>query len=323
MSITLKRIWSASPEDLQLILQTADRTLTGNLGYDRATVAIIYYNSGQLAPQDEKWVAWPGFVEAMSSSSSLEEGLKALKRPFVLLVLALYGSFSCGWSSAASNAGRAFGISAIDIAGEAAGSAAYDVVSNVTKRITGDRAIFATEEIFAFTITATTSSATYDAIENAAQLPGATPESIGMAAAEASWQAVIKRQSLIQDKIKRINLEDKDFNPIEIVNELLAVDLSPVIPKARCYYLYRIQQMLQVIPENTDLSEKFNTAVEKYGCDIILEHEPTEPLTEKGLGPLTSKVGEDAEKHLRALIGHLMGRPPTEKEVMHRLLALE
>ena len=266
-----------------------------------------------LTPADTIWPQFPNFARMMTFST-LEGGLGVLKRPFILSILTLYGSFSAA-GDAAGNAGRGVGRSA---AGSAAKSATYNAAESAAYNVAGWAAVRAAGTAAG----GAASTASWGAAGSISRLPKATSESIGRAAAEGAWKVVIEKQPQIQDSIGRITFEDKDFDPIQIINGLLQADLTPIISRARCYYLYQIWKMLQVIPENEDLSKKFNKAVEKYECKDIFSEVPGEPLASEGLNLLTSRVGEDAEKALRTLVGEYLGRPPNGEEMMQRLLQL-
>ena len=319
------------------------RALSENPSHNRATIAIIYYNSGQLASQDGKWVAWPKFVEAMSSSSSLEEGLKALKTPFILSLLTLYGFFRVShfttkdavYEATHDSVGQNFWDDSGSYTYNAAYYIAHDVVDDVIWTATADtvegnkiRGGFnATGKAAYYAVRGIVYNTAYDAAytvaRDVAQLSEVTPENVGKAAAEVTCKMLIENQAQIEASISRIGFRDKDFDPLQIVNDLLRVDLSLIIPRERCYYLYMISVMLQNIPTNRGLSNQFDTLVKKYGCgDIFADVVGDEPITSEGLNYLTSRVGEEPERALRALIGEYLGRPPTKQEVMQRLLQL-
>ena len=324
MSVTLREVWKASPEDLEAILNTEGRTSSDKPGLNRAAVAIIYYNAGMLDDKDRKWLEWPGFVEAMSSTSSLTEGFKALKRPFIVLLLTLYASGNITWGAIAEPVSNNTGDVDKDATFKAADVAVGRDIWRINRLVESVVGTHAESEIVfdssekAHPLQSIVRTVVRDAVRD----PKATPGSVAKAAAEMVWRITLEKQPEIRAFVENIAYKNKAFRPDEIVNKLLHIDLSKAIPKARCYHLYMISRMLQVIPPNANLSEELNNTIQKYGCDIILEHEPTEPFTARGLSPLTSKIGEDTEKNLRALIGRLIGRPPTEEEVMQRLLHL-
>ena len=327
-----------SPKDLEAILNTEGRTLSDNPGLNRATVAIIYYNSGQLDLYDREWVKWPGFAEAMSSTLTLYEGLDALRRPFILPLLSLDASFSTAVNAsvhAIIDAGRDVPmVAARDAANVAAGgnvaNAIYGAAWKILPNPSRDEEHNVHHSDLGFHIEGLIYKAykiAYSLAEKAADKADekvaerGIPRDSGIAAAEAAWQVVLEKQPQIQAIINQAEIKrtNPDADPVQIITDLLGIDLSPVVPKVRCYYLYMISKMLQVIPKNADLSDKFNKTVEKYGCGVIFEHEP---LTEKELSTSTSEIGESTETIPQTPIGRVGGRPPSEEEIIQRLLQL-
>lgn len=305
MSVTLEQIWSAPPKEIQRVLREAKRESSGHLNRDRATVAILYHSHQQLAPEDEKWVPWLGSVETLSSASSLKEKLKNLERSFVDLLLTTY--YSLYLNSAYRNTNM-FGSldralrTIIKPISNIAAAKAYS--ENPSLRMIGREAIGA---------------ASLDRVSVPA---GATQAEIDNARTKGYWRVTLSHQHEMQNVMSSVPLDLKDFDPIQIINNLLSTSLRGATPIRLCYYLYMISKMIQIIPPNEDLSTRLAKISAKYGCSEIFAELPAEPLTEKGLSPLTSKVGEEAENALRALIGGLVGRPPTEEEVIQRLLQL-
>lgn len=335
MSVTLLQIWSAPIPFLKQALGSVDRTFSNNLNLDKATVAIIYYNEGMLAPEDAVWAALPNFADVMSSAPSVEEGLRILRRPFILPLLILGGSFGLAVDAAVNDAYDValdvIGEDGASIAGYAAGEAAGTITEDIARNAAGEAAGNTARDVTPFVAGEAVETAVWETVEEAtveiARLPGATPESIGRAAAGFVWAIVIARQPQIQNVIEtRVITENKSFDPVKIVNDLLNSDLTNVIPKARCYYLYMVSQALQAISsplnEQEDLWTKLNEIIQEYGCSAVFAEVPAEPLTVKGLSPLTSKFGEEGEAFLRSTIGGYVGRPPTEEEVIQRLLRL-
>lgn len=87
--VTLDNIFALSQADIARVLSTQGLSLTPrdeknpseakNLNRDRAIAAMIYYNSKMITlPQDKDIIKNPSFLMAMSSVSSLQEGLSLL-----------------------------------------------------------------------------------------------------------------------------------------------------------------------------------------------------------------------------------------------------
>lgn len=320
--VSLLQIWSAPIPFLKQALESVGRTFSNNLNRDKATVAIIYYNEGMLTPEDAYWVSQSQFVTAMSSTQSLEEGLEILRRPFVLLLLDLYGSFfeavNDVWNISEDD--PQIEITMMNIAGNVIRDAVALIIFYVVGETVMDTARRTTSEIV--------DMKAYNAASSIVKPPGTSLESIATAAADAAWRVIISQQPQIETGISQIEFTSRAFSPRDVVSYLLSIDLTRVIPIARCFYLHRIGQMLTMLApytqnsKETDLSAQFDAAVQKYGCGEVLAEVPATPFTGKGLSPLTSKIGPDEEAALRRLFGEYVGRPPTEEEVLQRLLAL-
>ena len=302
-TVSLQSIWEAPLQDLKRILQEANWEPSGNINYDRASVATIYYHSGMLKPEDRQWVARQDFDQVMSNAPSLEEGIKQLEKPFQRLLLTLYASFII-----------LRGVSRLNMRGP---------LSAILRNVVGINTIHSIERAHTWSQTWVNiehmATKTYRENKEELQLPGATAEQIESAATENAWRIIIDNQAEIRSMISQIPLSNRAFNPVQVVNDLLRIDLSNVPQVPRCYYLYMISKMLQTIPLNKDLSARLTDTIDRYGCVEVFSEVPAEPLTAKGLSPLTSKVGEESEKALRALIGGLVGRPPTDSEILKRL----
>ncbi len=65
MSITLHQIWTTPVASLTPVLQAGGRSSSGDAGLDRIIVTTLYYNAGQLAETDRKWLRYPNFNTVM------------------------------------------------------------------------------------------------------------------------------------------------------------------------------------------------------------------------------------------------------------------
>ena len=136
-----------------------------------------------------------------------------------------------------------------------------------------------------------------------------------------SWKETIKADTVIQSKMVDIEIEDLPFNPSAVITDtgLLDVDISSLIPMVRCWYLYSMWELLQLIPFNKELNAKLQTLIDEHKCRDIF-NPVIIPLS---LSPLLRETHGDTALALRTLVGEYSSREPTREEVMQRLLKME
>ncbi|CAH6418508.1 DNA polymerase family X [uncultured virus] len=79
MSVTLTQIWAADSEALAPLLESQNLTSAGDVGSDRVTAAILYYNMGMLAAEAQGYVADPRFADVMRVADDLQQGIQELR----------------------------------------------------------------------------------------------------------------------------------------------------------------------------------------------------------------------------------------------------
>ena len=145
-----------------------------------------------------------------------------------------------------------------------------------------------------------------------------SPENIGRTVVLATWKDVIKADNVIQSKTTSINVKIGKFNPITIVANLLDVDISLVIPMAKCFYLYSVWELLQLMPANEELDAKLQELITTYKCGDIFK--PV--IIPLSLSPLVHNIDQYTAFGLRDIVQNYNSRPPTREEVMERLLKM-
>lgn len=330
MSITLAHIWSSNETQLRPILQSQGRPLSGDLGLDRATAAIIYHNAGLLAAADQHWVAYPAFATTMATVATLEIGLHQLQVPFVTKLLQLQAilRIACIHArvSAALDNPFPFTFSIRVAAAITAGHAALKAAQNAVAEAAGSDApliSWDTDGIWGWSwagIRLPISTAMHIPVIRAARdAPGTTPQSIANIIAHEIWHVILGFDAQIRSDM--LPFEDKEYDPIVLLDTLLRADLSAMIPIARCFYLWSINEMMEVIPPSDALNTLFDAAVRKYSCEEIFRWVQVAIIV-PDLSPITAGIHGGTSVGLKALIGDYVGRPPTHEEVISRLLAL-
>lgn len=283
MSVTLTTIWTADAEQLQVVLQTQGRNVSANLGRDRAIVALIYYNAGNLTGPEAKWVAHPDFVTVMSAASTLEAGLVILMRPLVNKILALSLSLEIAWEAGTmDNIGDVYR-DEDEGADEDAMTAGWNAVGNVIDAPLKALLEISVEDYYTYFFSQflkdlreevhEQTAATLDALDEDAK----TPEILGYVAAQAAWKAMIGLESKMAAGVSTLPMTLKPFDPITGVAPLLQLDLVAMVSNGRCYYLLTLWEMLGLIPavpEREKLLEQLQALVVKYDCQDILPRHP-------------------------------------------------
>lgn len=91
----------------------------------------------------------------------------------------------------------------------------------------------------------------------------------------------------IQELVNALPLQVKIFDPLAILAKLLSVDLSKLNPTIRCFYLYSLYELLNLLPTEAIRRSQLEELVTAYGCSEIF----TPPIIE---APFLVGLGEAA-----------------------------
>ena len=300
MSVTLAQIWAASADELEPILHSAQRELTGNLNYDRATVALIYYNANMLV--ERNIVAKPDFVAVMERTSTLNEGIDILtaseRKQFYTTLLALCLSMRDADKTTLNLLNLRAGIPAFtDIdrrsPAEPREIAAGYGVAIALEVITG----FVDKPPQLLSVPERLNSLKYVrndvSMADVARLNAAVPVKPTNFEPLAAWRLVLEAQSKIMATAALLNIREPS-PPNFVIHRLLGFDLSHIIPVAKCYFLYMLWELMALndtimTSSHTlsvlDAAARFNTLVTRYGCTDIFAEVPSEVTTGYCRGP--------------------------------------
>ncbi len=321
--VTLAAIWSSTAEQLRPILQAGKRDVTGNLGLGRVTVAILYYNAGMLSPAEAEWVAHPRFVEVMSHATSLSKGLVALKTPFIHKLLLLGATFG-GMADYIVNVVEGGPDVALtqqwantrETDAQAAAGSAHDAeLKRIVLLATTDDVLRSVHRAPGFGDVA--GNVHLMSFADIIQAPGATSVSYGQAVATACWQEELEINAQSEAAMAEVKLTTiKDFQPSVIMAALLAIDPHLMVRKARCFYLYTLWELLDmVLPLNLTHGEnkqwtQLVALIDQYGCSDVFA---------------ANILGTTMSEHLIEALGPLLvsyNGPPSHTEVIQSLLDL-
>ena len=334
-SVTLTQIWQSDAVDLQPVLQARGYRLSSNLNYDRAVVAMLYYNAGMLV---DPRVANPYFLTVMVAHPTLEAGLVGLKATSFRVKLTTlnmflnaleHGHFATTVGSAiASNIRGSYFTHYTNVL-EAVGNAL--VITTKQASYLPDVYIRAREDTsydISYVVSAPTtlnSPLHLNGIEAALRahlVPGATDLDLAAAASTAAWKTLLAKEAMIRAMIARSGIlyEPASDDPVGAVTVLLSANFRGVVPIARCFYLWSISELLDNLPPQPELEAKLETLVTTQGCSEIFA--PVPMVTIPGLSPLLGAVGGPNKAAFTKLVGEYATTKPGRDVVIQRLLAL-
>lgn len=146
--------------------------------------------------------------------------------------------------------------------------------------------------------------------EVACILPVTAPDIIASRMADIVWRSVISDDITIAD-IRHIHTTS--FDPMKSGDLLLNMDISAMVPRAQCYYLYTMWDMYK----DTPLRLRVLSIIAKHGCEIVLTEKPV--IIPMSAIPFLQGMGPSEQRGLSILIGEYTGRPYTRAEMMQLL----
>lgn len=317
MSVTLDQLWTTTAEQLQPVLQTHNYGLSGSLGYDRALVAMIYYNEGMLSDPQSAWVAHPDFLTVMKVAPSLAVGLHILKAPFMAKLLHLHGVMTVVTTTVVNVTHQGPMTTNLRAAvGGAVTTAVYDAVKIANGM--GNGVVAASWHAAGDTMHQAT------AVTWREHASRRTPRSLEWTIAYAAWKRIIGLDATIGTAIAAEPFEDHVFDPLAVSQALLRADLTAMVPNGRCFYLWSLWEILGTmppVPTRDTLFAELQALTDTCGCGAAFAAIPVDAT--QGLSPLVGQMGIVGGKTaLIELINQYAARPPTRAEVMQRLLTL-
>ncbi len=298
---SLQEIWSTNRDTLAAILTAHDHTPSASINLNRITAADIARNA--LPPQDTFWVMQPTWMETMLIAPTLSAGVEKLREPYVQKVRTLMVAFHLA-------ATLAQDLTVHSLQGQpivGAGLGWHPRLLNDLDLGIGSNVQWALANITQAVIRRDLQPSDTRLLLNR---QAARTHTTRVQRADAVWRSIIE-----DDAVMGCDYQTAlTFDPAD--TKLLEIDISAMVPRARCYYMYAMWDMYREITLALQVKERTT----KYGCEVVLTERPLNiPLAAL---PFLQPMGALERDALRILIGEYAGRPCTRAEMMQLLLQL-
>ncbi len=90
----------------------------------------------------------------------------------------------------------------------------------------------------------------------------------------AAWRAYLRQDAAIEKAIASLAFSHQEYNPVTLLTQLLAIDLSKMVPISRCFVLWSLYEILNDLPPNPELTAMLTQKVDVYGCRDIFAAAP-------------------------------------------------